>query len=228
MLLNNVKEIEIPEGKVKQISRGSEILWKKNGLTLINAIIGTGTQYIKLGKKIRQNYTFEMMIECTSKTNTASNEIFGADLESGSWPNGMSILIYQGGSVYFYKNYYNYAQASQGFWTAGRTMKISNTDTSLTVQRIENGSVVETLNINVSGNLSGLTREAYLMRFNTDQNFGYNAGMFKFKSLKVWDENKSLMMNIVPALDSSGIPCVVDLVDNRILYNAGTGEFGYE
>lgn len=228
MLLSNVKDIEIPEGKVKQISRGSEILWKKNGLTLINAIIGTGTQYIKLGKKIRQNYTIEMMIETTSQTNTESNEIFGADLENGNWPNGMSILIYQGGSVYFYKNYYNYAPASQGFWSVGRTMKISNTDTSLTVQRIENGSVVETLSINVSGNLSGLTREAYLMRFNTDQQFGYKAGMFKFKSLKVWDENKTLVMNIVPALDGSGIPCVVDLVDNRILYNAGTGEFGYE
>lgn len=228
MLLNNVKEIEIPEGKVKQIAKGSEILWKKNSFTFINAIIGTGTQYIKLGKSIRQNYTFEIFLETTSQTNSASNEIFGAQLESGNWPNGMSVLIFNGQNPYFYKSGYAYTQITSGFWAAGRTMKFSNTDTSLKIERIENGSTVETVNVAVTGRLSGLTNEAYLMRFNTTERFNYKAGMFKFKSLKVWDENNSLVMNVVPILDGSGVPCVIDLVDNRILYNAGTGVFGYE
>lgn len=228
MLLSNVKEIEIPEGKVKQIAKGSEILWNKIGFTFINAIIGTGTQYIKLGKPIRQNYTFEMIIETTSQTNSTSNEVFGAQLESGNWPNGMSVLIYQGQNPYFYKNGYSYAQVTKSFWTAGRTIKFSNTDTYLKIERIENGSVVETINVYVGGKLSGLTLEAYLMRFNTTERLDYKAGMFKFKSFKVWDENNSLVMNVVPILDGSGVPCVIDLVDNRILYNAGTGEFGYE
>lgn len=228
MLLNNVKEIEIPEGKVKQIAKGSEILWNKIGFTFINAIIGTGTQYIKLGKAIRQNYTFEMIIETTSQTNSTSNEIFGAQLESGNWPNGMSVLLYRGNESYFYKSGYSYSRDGVAFWSSGRTIKISNTDISLKIERQENGVTVEEHLINVQGGLSGITKEAYLMRFNTSENFGYNAGMFKFKSLKVWDENNSLVMNVVPILDGSGVPCVIDLVDNRILYNAGTGEFGYE
>lgn len=234
MLLSNVKEIEIPEGKVKQIAKGSEILWKKSGFTFVNAIIGTGTQFIKLGKTIRQNYRIEMFMECTSLTNTASNEIFGAQSASANFPNGFSLLIYEGKNPYFYKNGYNYTAVTKAFWTSGHNFRIRNTRTSsatsMLFERMQGDSVVETVTVTApnSASLSAETLEAYLMKFNSSQSFGYNAGMFKFKGLKVWDENDALVMNILPAVDGSGVPCVVDLVDNRILYNAGTGVFGYE
>lgn len=234
MLLSNVKEIEIPEGKVKQIEKGSEILWKKSGFTFVNAIIGTGTQFIKLGKTIRQNYRIEMFIECTSLTNTASNEIFGAQSASANFPNGFSLLIYEGKDPYFYKNGYSGRIASKRFWTSGHNFRIRNTttssDTLMLFERMQGDSIIEIVTVTAgnSASLSNETLEAYLMKFNTTEKFNYKAGMFKFKGLKVWDENDALVMNILPALDGSGVPCVVDLVDNRILYNAGTGVFGYE
>lgn len=226
--MSNVKEIEIPEGKVKQIAKGSEILWSKNGFTLVNAIIGTGTQYIKLGKSIKQNYLFEIEIESTSLTNSSSNKVFGAQLQNSSWPNGMSFLIYKGEDPYFYKNSYAFKDITKAFWASGRQYKIKNTNTSLLIQRIENNSVVETVTVNVGGNLSGTTLETYLFNYNRTDSTEHKNGLFKFKSLKVWDENDVLVMNVVPAIDGSGVPCVVDLVDNRILYNAGTGDFEYE
>lgn len=228
MLLSNVKEIEIPEGKVKQIAKGSEILWKKNSLTFVNAIIGTGTQFINLGKKIKQNYRFELLIQSTSLTNSTSNKIFGAKVESGNWPNGLSVLIYTGQNPYFYKNGYNYSQITKGFWESGRDFLFHNTDNSLVIDRVLNGSVAETVTVNVGGNLSRQCREAFLFSYNAEEGNEFQCGKFKFKSLKVYDENGVLVMDIVPAIDSEGVPCVVDLVDNRILYNAGTGVFGYE
>lgn len=230
MFLSNVKDIEIPEGKVKQITKGSEILWKKSGFTPVNAIIGTGTQFIKLGKTIKQNYRIELLIECTSLTNTASNEVFGAQLANSLFPNGFSVLIHNGQIPYFYKNNYNNTNVTKEFWKSGNKLRIRNTSTQMLFERLSDGSVVETVTVSTvnSANLSGETLEAYLMKFNTTQKFNYKAGMFKLNGLKVWDENNTLVMNIIPALDSEGVPCVVDLVDNRTLYNAGTGVFGYE
>lgn len=228
MLLNNVKEIEIPEGKVKQIAKGSEILWKRNSLNFVNAIIGTGTQFINLGKKIKQNYRFELLIQSTSLTNSTSNKIFGAKLESGNWPNGLSVLIYLGQNPYFYKNNYSGTQISRTFWESGRDFLFHNTDNSLVIDRLVDGSVAGTVTVSVGGNLSGQCREAFLFSYNAEEGSEFQCGKFKFKSLKVYDENDVLLMDIIPAIDSEGVPCVVDLVDNRILYNAGTGVFSYE
>lgn len=201
-----------------------------DAFTPVNAIIGTGTQFIKLGKTIRQNYRIEMLMECTSLTNTASNELFGAQSASANFPNGFSVLIYEGRNPYFYKNNYNYTAVTKAFWTSGHNFRIRNTSTQMLFERMQGDSVVETVTVNTSNSasLSAETREAYLMKFNTTESFGYKAGMFKFKGLKVWDENDTLVMNIIPAIDKQDVPCVVDLVDKRILYNAGTGVFGYE
>lgn len=204
------------------------ILKKKEPFTPVNAIIGTGTQFINLGKKIKQNYSFELLIQSTSLTNSTSNKLFGAKVESGAWPKGLSVLIYLGKNPYFYKNYYSFANATTSFWSEGKDFLFHNTNTSLVIDRILNGSVAETLTVNVDGNLSGQCREAFLFSYNAEEGNEFQCGKFKFKSLKVYDENDALVMDIIPAIDSEGVPCVVDLVDNRILYNAGTGVFGYE
>ena len=35
-------------------------------------------------------------------------------------------------------------------------------------------------------------------------------------------------LNLIPALDRNGTPCMYDTVSKHTFYNAGTGEFGYE
>lgn len=48
----------------------------------------------------------------------------------------------------------------------------------------------------------------------------------RFYHLKLWDENV-LTYDLVPALDPTGAPCVLDLVSRKPYYNVGTGDFLY-
>ena len=51
-----------------------------------------------------------------------------------------------------------------------------------------------------------------------------NLRIYSFKISK--DGNK--IMNLIPALDRNGTPCMYDTVSKQTFYNAGTGEFLYE
>lgn len=46
-------------------------------------------------------------------------------------------------------------------------------------------------------------------------------------SCKIWD-NDTLVRDFVPVIDSSGIPCLYDKVEDKFYYNEGSGEFLYE
>ena len=44
---------------------------------------------------------------------------------------------------------------------------------------------------------------------------------------KIWDKNNIVIRNFVPCLNSSNVPCMLDLESNTPYYNAGTGTFVY-
>lgn len=44
---------------------------------------------------------------------------------------------------------------------------------------------------------------------------------------KIYDTNSNLVQYLVPALDSSNVPCMYDKVSQQFFYNQGTGEFSY-
>ena len=52
------------------------------------------------------------------------------------------------------------------------------------------------------------------------------AGGISFYGLKCYEAGV-LMHKYVPWLDENNVPCVKDLVENELLYNAGTGGFDY-
>lgn len=41
-------------------------------------------------------------------------------------------------------------------------------------------------------------------------------------------EDGQLVLDLIPVLDASGIPCIYDRVNNKFYYNQGTGEFSYK
>lgn len=51
-----------------------------------------------------------------------------------------------------------------------------------------------------------------------------HARLFSFSHLR----NGEVIMNLVPCLDSAGVPCMYDTVTKQPFYNKGTGEFLYE
>ena len=44
---------------------------------------------------------------------------------------------------------------------------------------------------------------------------------------KIYDKD-TLVRDFVPVIDSSGIPCLYDKVEDKFYYNEGSGEFLYE
>ena len=57
-----------------------------------------------------------------------------------------------------------------------------------------------------------------------DDTYCRNLRIYSFTISK--DGNK--IMNLIPALDRNGTPCMYDTVSKQTFYNAGTGEFLYE
>lgn len=69
--------------------------------------------------------------------------------------------------------------------------------------------------------LFGTNRKGKAMVNNT---YCRNLRIYSFTISK--DVNK--IMNLIPALDRNGTPCMYDTVSKQTFYNAGTGEFLYE
>ena len=77
----------------------------------------------------------------------------------------------------------------------------------------------------VTKNISSKTNSLYLFAYNNKGNAGQKSncrlGIVKFT------KNGDIIKELVPALDSSGRPCMYDTVSKQAFYNQGTGEFLY-
>lgn len=62
--------------------------------------------------------------------------------------------------------------------------------------------------------------------------FGLNWNNKRLSKTKIYGfhavKNNTVIQNLIPALDSSGVPCMYDTVSKQPFYNHGTGEFLYE
>ena len=105
-----------------------------------------------------------------------------------------------------------------------------NSGVQYSVQMCENQFVVNSEVISaISGSyvcaysliLFGTNRKGKAMVNNT---YCRNLRIYSFTISK--DGNK--IMNLIPALDRNGTPCMYDTVSKQTFYNAGTGEFLYE
>lgn len=105
-----------------------------------------------------------------------------------------------------------------------------NSGVQYSVQMGENQFVV---NSKVISAISGSYVCAYrLILFGTNRKGQAMVSDVYCKNLRIYsftiskDGNK--IMNLIPALDRSGTPCMYDTVSKQTFYNEGTGEFLYE
>ena len=98
------------------------------------------------------------------------------------------------------------------------------------VQMVENQFAV---NSKVISAISGSYVCAYsLILFGTNRNGQAMVNDTYCKNLRIYSftisKDGKKIMNLIPALDRNGTPCMYDTVSKQTFYNAGTGKFLYE
>ena len=147
----------------------------------------------------------------TSDTNACGSLIGDVRFEQGIGWNGR----------YYQVNYVKGAQIT----SRGAPQKVKIT---FTAYLSRNGYPVITMNGETvrygtynNSSAKGAVRDVYL--------FGTNRGNTKrYFSGRIYGFYLEGQINLIPALDRNGTPCMYDTVSKKTFYNAGTGEFLYE
>ena len=105
-----------------------------------------------------------------------------------------------------------------------------NSGVQYSVQMCENQFAV---NSKVISAISGSYVCAYsLILFGTNRNGQAMVNDTYCRNLRIYSftisKDGKKIMNLIPALDRNGTPCMYDTVSKKTFYNAGTGEFLYE
>ena len=178
----------------------------------------SGTAYIDTGIIPDKSMDYDVVFD-VERTYSGTLYVFGSD---SSYKNGFNLgcdFINEEGIrvCKFTKSYY------------GTSIKL-NSGVQYSVQICENHIAV---NGKVFSVVSGTYVCAYsLILFGTNRTgeamvngkYCRNLRIYSFTISK--DGNK--IMNLIPALDRNGTPCMYDTVSKQTFYNAGTGEFLYE
>ncbi|MDW2995919.1 MAG: InlB B-repeat-containing protein [Alphaproteobacteria bacterium] len=69
----------------------------------------------------------------------------------------------------------------------------------------------------------------YLFSLNSNNNAAIGSTDTKVKKIRLYDmqifNNNTLIRDFIPVLDSNGVPCMYDRIENKLYYNAGKGSF---
>lgn len=171
----------------------------------------TGTQYIDTGIPING---LRVQVTAQGTSNKDDNHLFGVIFglsyfvtywrKSWSWGNGKDIRDYYISNVSpFDKNTFDLGYSSDYF--------------------LVNGDKVSTENI------VDTTRNDNLLicaRYNNGSTF-QGGGQWKIYNFKV-RRGDEILLDLYPALDENGKPCMYNIIDEKCYYNSGTGEFSYK
>ena len=175
-----------------------------DGVTRLNYIESTGTQYIDTGCAPSNNT--KIIINLTPlASGMAENAVFGS-----TWAaNGFFLMFYQNKLRWHSKGA---SVDISNFNTSGEN-EIECTPTKITV----NGT-----SYNLNGTGTDTTKPITL--FYAGDYAAAKYGVFKLHSCKIY-EGDTLIKDCVPALDKVGVPCLYDEVNKAYTYNNGTGTF---
>ena len=179
----------------------------------------SGTAYIDTGIIPDKSMDYDIVFDVES-TYQGSLYIFGSD---SSYKNGFNLGcdFRNEEGIRFCKFYtLNYYKTS---------IKL-NSGVQYYVQMGENQFAV---NSKVISAISGSYVCAYsLILFGTNRNGQAMVNDTYCKNLRIYSftisKDGKKIMNLIPALDKNGTPCMYDSVSKQTFYNAGTGEFLYE
>ena len=214
---SNAKSIVIPEGEVFMITRGDEILWRKQKYKKeLLYIESTGTQYIDTNYIPNANTEVELVASgITEKSFSAS--------ASGTWFFGAraGYLNRAYGSYYnptnktFYYAFANIMQSAkyEALYRGIKTIHAKSTGLYIDGEKV------------VSLSASNFTAPVSLSLFGLNNNGSViSLTSYKIHSCRIWD-NGTLVRDFIPVLDWDDKPCMYDKVSETLFYNQGTGEF---
>ena len=194
------------------------LLGLPKGFTEVEYLESTGTQYIDTGVIAKSGLSTILSFEYTSITSTASM----LDARSG---NNRFYLCHSGAPSSTYYFYYGYGSAYQSSVVpASNTKYLIETNLSVGAQSMKvNGTQILTGTDSTNYNLN-VNLYLFGMNYSTPQ---YLAKA-KLYSCKILDDG-TLIRDYIPAIDSSGRPCMYDLVEKKAYYNKATSgdEFIY-
>ena len=216
---SSIKEIEIPEGKVKSISSNGTILWKldEGGLPSeyqqVEYIESSGTQYINTNFKPTGNTKVEF--EYSNYSNSVDGVMFGG--YDGNW-NANSFGLYA-----------NSTSSQWGYWLhyCSNTRVGSITTLSNAKIVIDKGKTYVNDNLMVSPSILSFDCPNYMYIFTGN---GYSQASsqpsrYRLHYFKIWN-NDSLVRDFVPCYrKSDSVIGLYDLVSQTFFINQGSGSF---
>ena len=205
MNLANVKAITIPEGPVKRILSGDDVLWSKNSYQLLEYIQTSGTQYINTGVVPSPNSRVICDFQATDKD--SENHIFGSRQSSSS--RAFAFSIRSSGTWRF--GYGSGYTGSKSADTNRHTVDVNKNVCTL------DGSVLYTKDYE---EFTG----AYTIHISAVKAAGIYEGRAKIYSCKIYDDG-TLVRDYVPCTNADGEVGMWDKVNDVFYGNAGTGKF---
>ena len=235
MIFSNIKNIEIPEGDVTLISRGSEILWERSKYKQkLMYLESDGKQFLDteiIGKSgIETFLDFEFI-----SGDLSDYIIFGSaatQWESRCYPvatRAKSVITTQDvkaiQDVKWMLGYDGRVFANVAPELGQRyaiTSELFSGKQTMTV----NGTTIinETNDIAVDTEISMYLFGVHCIHDNTTFKT-YGACRIYSSWIKV---DGVLVRDLIPVLDWNDIPCMYDNVSEKFFYNKGTGQFSYE
>lgn len=187
------------------------------GYTEIAYIETNGTQYIDTGVNAKTGLTVETVI-----THIAAGGILCGALTTtaGSGDRYYALNMAQGSAICF--TYMDAAFSGKTNLTIGKqyTFKtvLGQTRQEIFVNGVSTGYTEKTVTANL-----GLSLAIFCVhRASTFNPQFYDFVTTRMYGFKIWD-GTTLVRNMIPALDSTGKPCMYDKVEGKPYYNSGSG-----
>ena len=172
------------------------------GYKAIDYIEGTGTQYINIPLNCR---TYDIVVETEHLTPKIAHQQC-----EGASDNFMVGMYSGGGYLFVWRGWAATGSAKANEWNTHK-VEVSNS-----VKKIYSPSGVREIESAARVNIT-----TYSL-FKTG-NYHWEG---KKRTWKVWIDGE-LKFDLIPVLDSQGVPCMYDKVNEKTYYNDGTGTFGY-
>ena len=189
------------------------------GYTAVDYLQSSGVQWIEMGIAPNQNTKVVLKIMIHDFNNVYGSSLIGSRTDVNSNDQFVTYLDTYGGSRFLFRMD---GQAKAPTFTGIKvntfyTITLSGTEMKV---EIEDGTVVFSETFSVSDFESTITMALFRSK-NVDGSSYFKGKIYSCKHYN----NGKLIQDFVPCLDTSGVPCLYDLISKTAFYNQGSGSF---
>lgn len=189
-----------------------------DGYTKLAYIEGTGTQYIDTGKVFDYAENDEFYLRFAPTAVNGVRIMFGANIHANVNEPGNQLVVLNG----------NFRIDQNGLKTQCTATANEIYDYSIKNKKINFSALDSAVDAAIAEHQNLTDSTVYL--FGTNKNGAVESSTMAKERIYsfYYKVNGVSIINLVPVLDSDGVPCMYDTVSRTCLYNAGTGTFDYE